>query len=283
MSSDSIRIAIVTDVHHGPHSHTKQEGWDALPVLDEFVAFATREGADLMLDLGDRISDTTRDADLVAEGEVIARLSRFIGPRLHLLGNHDVAMLTAGDNEGMIGQPVGSRSFDLGAVRIIAFQPDVHMIKPTGFRPVAEQDLAWLVDALRSDERPAVIASHLPFSGHAQVGNYYFENNQRFSTYPNHAEVRAAVEGTGRAAMWLSGHVHWTTLTTIQGIHHISLHSLSETFTTTPEAAAAYALLEISGAVFNLTVHGNEPLHVRGPFRPSGDRPWLPPLGPFWS
>lgn len=277
-----MKIALIADIHHGPPSHNKVEGWDVLEVVREFADFANEVGADLLLDLGDRISDTSAEADRVAERDVADALAAFRGPRVHLLGNHDVAKLSPDDNAGLLGQPMGSRVVDLGEVRLIAFQPDVVMTKPVGFAPVAPEHLRWLVEALESDQRPAIIASHLPVSGHAQVGNYYFENAQRFSTYPNHTQVRAAVEATGRAAAWLAGHVHWNTVTTVQGIHHFTLHSASETFTTAPRPAGSYGLLEVRGDALEFTVHGREPIFVRLPLRRSGDQRWIPPLAPWW-
>lgn len=278
-----IKIALIADVHHGPQSHTKVPGWSVLETVREFIEFANRRGADLLLDLGDRISDSTAEADRAAENEVAGILRNFAGPRIHLLGNHDVAKLTAEENAASLGRPAHSATLDLGDLRLIAFQPDVRMVKPLGFAPVADEHIRWLTETLLADERPAIIASHLPFSGHSQTGNYYFENAQQFSTYPNHADVRSAVEATGRAAAWLAGHVHWTTVMTVRGIHHFTLHSVSETFTTTPHAAAAYGLLEIDGDQLELSVFGREPMMVRLPFRRSGDRPWLPALAPWWQ
>jgi hypothetical protein len=55
-----MKIAIITDIHHGPQSHTKEPGWDALQVMRDCIWHAGEQGADLILDLGDRISDTNR-------------------------------------------------------------------------------------------------------------------------------------------------------------------------------------------------------------------------------
>jgi Icc protein len=91
------------------------------------------------------------------------------------------------------------------------------------------------------------------------------------------------VEATGRAAAWLAGHVHWNTVTTVQGIHHLTLHAVGETFTTTPHAASAYGLVEIDGNQLEFTAMGRDPLFVRLPFRASGAQRWLPPLAPWWT
>jgi calcineurin-like phosphoesterase family protein len=275
-----MKIAIITDIHHGPQSHTKEAGWDGLPHLRHFIDRAIERDVDLVLDLGDHISDTDHDADIRAATELADIFKTFPGKRVHILGNHDVNNLSITENEEIFGQSMASSIHDLGEIRMIAWQPDVKIEMGTGFSN-AELHLEWLVDALNADERPAIIATHVPLSGHSQNGNYYFERNAHYSSYPDHAVVRRAVEATGKAAMWLSGHVHWNTVTNVGNVQHVTIQSLSERFTTMPMTAAAFADLEIRDGQFTIDVHGNDPFHARLPFRKSGDRPWLAPMQPF--
>lgn len=275
-----MKIAIITDIHHGPQSHTKEAGWDGLPVLRQFIDRAIAEKADLVLDLGDHISDTTHENDYRVATELADIFKKFPGKRVHILGNHDVNNLNVADNEEIFGQSMASSVHDLGEFRLIAWQPGVKIEMGVGL-PTTEDQLEWLVDALNADKRPAIIATHVPLSGHSQIGNYYFERNAHYSTYPDHAKVRRAVEATGKAALWLSGHVHWNTVTNVGNVQHVTIQSVSERFTTMPMAAAAYADLEIKDGQFTIDVFGNDPFHVRLPFRKSGDRPWLAPLAPF--
>jgi calcineurin-like phosphoesterase family protein len=275
-----MKIAIITDIHHGPQSHTKEAGWNGLPVLQQFIDKATAENVDLVLDLGDHISDTTHADDYRVASEVAEIFKTFPGKRVHVLGNHDVANLSVANNEAIFEQSMASSVTDLGDVRLIAWQPDVKISMGTGFNK-ASTHLDWLVEALNADERPAIIATHVPLSGHSQIGNYYFQRNAQYSTYPDHDIVRAAVEATGKAALWLSGHVHWNTVTNVGNVQHVTIQSLSERFTTMPLTAAAYADLEVTGNQFTIDVHGNDPFHVRLPFRKSGDCPWVTPMQPF--
>lgn len=275
-----MKIAIVTDIHHGPQSHTKASDWNGIPVLEQFVAYAESVGADLLLDLGDHISDTDHDTDVQSASEVAAALAKFSGTRAHVIGNHDVVNLTVQENEAIFAQSMASRVIDLGETRLILWQPGVEISMSVGFPPAAS-GLPWLVDALNQDERPAIIATHVPLSGHSQIGNYYFERNAQYSTYPDHAAVRAAVEATGRAAAWLSGHVHWNTVTNVGNVQHITIQSLSERFTTMPQTAAAYAILTIEDGSLSVEVFGNDPFYARVPFRKSGDQRWVAPLRPF--
>ncbi|KAA3515352.1 MULTISPECIES: metallophosphoesterase family protein [Agrobacterium] len=275
-----MKIAIITDIHHGPQSHTKDAAWNGLPVLQQFIDRATADNVDLVLDLGDHISDTTHADDYRVASEVAEIFKTFPGKRVHVIGNHDVENLSIADNEAIFGQSMASSVTDLGDVRLIAWQPNVKITMGTGFNRASEH-LDWLVEALNADERPAIIATHVPLSGHSQIGNYYFQRNAQYSTYPDHDVVRAAVEVTGKAALWLSGHVHWNTVTNVGNIQHVTIQSLSERFTTMPLTAAAYAALEITGDQFTIDVHGNDPFYARLPFRKSGDRPWVAPMQPF--
>lgn len=275
-----MKIAIITDIHHGPQSHTKEAGWDALKVVRDCIWHAGEQGAELLLDLGDRISDTSRETDRQVTSEVAEVFRTFDGPRYHLLGNHDVNNLTVEDSEEILDQSMQSRIVELGEMRLVLWQPGVKLARGVGF-PEAAPGLPWLVEALEADERPAIIATHVPLSGHSQVGNYYFERNPEYATYPDHRAVLEAVEGTGKAALWLSGHVHWNTLTNVRGLPHLTVQSVSERFTTYPVGAAAFAMLEIADDRFGIEVHGNDPFQARLPFRKSGDRPWMNPLAPF--
>jgi calcineurin-like phosphoesterase family protein len=277
-----MRIAIITDIHHGPKSHNKETGWDSMATMEAFVEQANAIGADMLLDLGDHISDTEHATDVRAATEVADTLSRFQGPRYHIIGNHDVVNLSIADNEDIFGQSMHSQVFDLGLARLILWQPDVNIVLPSGFAPTTEA-LPWLVETLKADSKPAIIATHVPLSGHSQIGNFYFENNHQYSTYPDHASVRRAVEATGNAAIWLAGHVHWNTVTPVGGIHHVTIQSMSERFTTAPASANAFAVLDIADGIADLTVHGNDPFGARMQFRRSGDRPWLAPMGPLGS
>jgi len=271
-----LKIAIVTDIHHGPTSHNKEAGWNSLDALRRVIDCAIEEQVDLLLDLGDHISDTCAEADYIVATEVAELFKTFPCQRVHVMGNHDVANLDVADNEAIYGESMQSRVVDLGVCRLIVWQPRVEITMGIGL-PAAEPSLAWLVAALNADERPAIIATHVPLSGHSQTGNYYFENNPKYASYPDHQRVRQAVEATGKAALWLSGHVHWNTVTQINNLPHITIQSLSERFTTFPKTAESWALLTLTDNELSLEVRGNDPFYVRLPFNRSGDKPWITP------
>ncbi|WP_191058574.1 metallophosphoesterase family protein [Geminicoccus harenae] len=266
------RLCIVSDIHCGPETPTKK-GNRALELLRPFVDYARIMQPDVLLDLGDRITDVDTPTDRRNLVEVAARLGAVRCERIHLLGNHDVGRMSRTENAEILGVPMKSRVVPLDGCRIVVWQPHVR-VEATGLPPAAST-LDWLRTALAASDLPAIVVSHVPVSGQSLLGNYYFGRGSNIATYPDHAEVRRVAEESGKVALWLSGHVHWNSLTIVNGIPHVTIQSLTETFTTPPEPSGAYAELEIAGGMFELTVHGRDPFHLRLPFRPSGERRWL--------
>lgn len=273
----SLRLAIVADIHHGENSFTKM-GSQALPLMAEFRRFVEDAKPDAVIDLGDRISDRDHATDLRLEQEVADAFSAIAAPRFHLCGNHDRDHLSVAENEAILRQPLGHRTIDLGDWRLVLWAADSRIHRPGGFI-LTEADLLWLAATVNAADRPLAIMSHVPLSGHAQTGNYYFERNPEFSTYPGAERARAVLRQARVPVLCLAGHVHWNTLTIVDGIPHLTLQSLTESFTTMPQPAGAWGLLEL-GATIDWTVHGNDPFVAK---LDAADtlRRWMTPLQPF--
>jgi len=272
-----LRLAFVADIHHGANSFTKI-GTAALPLMDEFRRFVTEAQPDAVIDLGDRISDVDHATDLRLELEVAAAFAPIAAPRFHLCGNHDRDHLSVAENEEILGLALGHRTVDLGDWRLVLWAADSQIHRPGGF-VLREADLIWLAATVEAADRPLVVMSHVPVSGHAQIGNYYFERNPASSTYPGAERVRAVLARAKVPMVCIAGHVHWNTLTTVDGIPHLTLQSLTESFTTMPGPAGAFALLEL-GETMAWTVHGTDPFSARIAAAQTLKR-WMTPLQPF--
>ena len=281
-----LKIAVVADIHHGRDAEAKK-GSQALRLMKEFAEFVAEAKPDLVLDLGDRISDEDPETDLSLEEEVSAafRPIRRMAPVFHVCGNHDRDFLSVRQNEAILGQSLDSITLDLGGWRIALFRAETLIRRPGGFS-CPESDLAWLERTIRDADRPLLIASHVPVSGHSQIGNYYFENNPDSATYPREAaRIRAMLRASRVPTAWISGHVHWNTLTTIDGIPHMTQQSLTESFTMAAgagegEACGAYGLLELTKRKILWRVHGADAFRARIPLGQTARR-WHPPLAPF--
>ena len=274
------RIAVVADIHHGRDTVTKR-GTAALGLLDGFVDRVNGGSFDAVIDLGDRISDESAERDARLQQEVAVSFRRLGNkPCHHLIGNHDFAMLSAEENAALLDAPMGTRSAIVGDHRVAFWQPDVSLTPERGFH-LADGDLAALEALLGADDRPTLLVTHVPLSGHAQTGNYYFERNPGHSTYAENADIRRVIAEAPCPLVALAGHVHWNTLTMVDGTAHLTLQSLTETFTT-GEPAGSTAVIEIDGEEFRFVVGGLDRVAVTLPW-PKVKPKWRPPLKAFAS
>jgi predicted phosphodiesterase len=271
----SVRLAIVADIHHGAPSATKR-GDAALSLMDDFARFATSEGATHVLDLGDRISDVDAETDRRLEAEVAEAFRAVQAPVWHLNGNHDRDHLSVAENEEILGQSLGHAVHDLGDWRIALWRADSKIYRGDdhhGFM-LREADLLWLSRTILAADRPLLVVSHVPVSGHSQIGNYYFQNNPASSVYPMAEQARAALAQARVPVVCLAGHVHWNTVTTVDGIPHLTQQSLTESFTTEGAPAGAMGILDL-GETLRWEVAGADPFSFAT--RPRVAR-WTPPM-----
>jgi 3',5'-cyclic-AMP phosphodiesterase len=282
----SVKIAIVTDIHHGKDAEAKK-GTRALPLMEEFAAFVKETKPDLVLDLGDRISDEDPVTDIRLEQEVNDAFApiREAAPVHHICGNHDRDFLTVRQNEAILGQALDHATLDIGGWRIALFRADTLIRRPGGFQ-CAPGDLDWLAETIAAADRPLLIAGHVPVSGHSQIGNYYFERNSEASSYPRDgAPIREILRKSKVPTAWIAGHVHWNTLTTVDGVPHMTQQSLTESFvmsaeTGQGEACGAFGLLELSGQTIDWRVFGHDTFRAVFPVAQTARR-WYPPLPRF--
>lgn len=274
----TLRIATITDIHHGAPSHAKR-GDAAMALLAEFAEWTNAETPDLVLDLGDRISDVDEATDLRLEAEVADAFKAIKAPVYHVNGNHDRDYLSTAQNEEILGQRLQNQLLDCGDWQIALWRADPRITRSEEFYgfTLPESDLLWLSRTMQAAEKPTLVASHVPVSGHSQVGNYWFERNEDVSRYPESPRVRQALAQAGVPVVCIAGHVHWNTVTTVNGIAHLTQQSLTESFTTQGEPAAAWGMLELSDTV-HWQVFGKDPFEAR--LTPKAGR-WTPPLGRF--
>jgi Icc-related predicted phosphoesterase len=269
-----IRIAVVTDIHH--HA---THGKSALHSLADFVAWANTEKPDIVLDLGDRITDVDKQTDMRLQREVAEIFAELDAPVQHLCGNHDRDNLSVGENAEILRTGLDNTVIDLGGWQLAVWRADTKFTyheTNAGF-VLPEADLRWLSQMTQQADKPTLIASHIPFSGHSQIGNYYFERNAEYSTYPQSQRIRAAIAQARVPLACIAGHVHRNTVTTIDGIPHLTQQSLTECFTTGGEPAHAWGFLKL-GSKLEWQVFGNDPFELR--LTPSRKRSPAP-LAPF--
>jgi HAD superfamily hydrolase (TIGR01450 family) len=269
---DPLRLALIGDIHHGPFSEAK-DGPAALRLLEGALDEINALQPALVVDLGDRITETDAAADTARFREVVEGFRRLRIPWVYLPGNHDLVHLSLAACEAMLGVRLRPHSIDLSGWHLVFWQVDCR--QQPGGRLASRADLEWLEADLRSTDLPSVVFTHVPFDDASMVGNYYFAHGVPGGpSYRNSAEIRAVLERTDRAVLVVAGHVHWNHLVTINGIRYVAVQGLTETFTTHPEPAGAWAVLDLSDEGMRLEVRGRDPALLALPFKRREHR-WL--------
>ena len=103
------------------------------------------------------------------------------------------------------------------------------------------------------------------------IGNFYFEKAvPRGAHYVEGAAARDVIERSGNVIACLAGHTHWNARNTIDGVHYITIHSLTESFTTHPYPTGAFGILSIDESL-TVEVFGRDPALHRLPIKPLDD------------
>jgi predicted phosphodiesterase len=256
-----LKIALVTDIHHGPDIGSKK-GTFAKRLFGKFQRWLASSGADVMVDLGDRINDEGVEHDRTRLSEVAQWFKQIRLPRHHIVGNHDIQCLSLAENEALLGAPLCSRSVIVNGWRLLFWAVDSRLSKASGFN-AKPSELAWLRSELKKQKIPTVIFTHAPLGNGSYTGNFYFEKAvpQLAGYSPKQSEkIREIIERSEAVVMCINGHTHWNAYQCIDGIHYLTLPALTELFPTHPKPTAAWSMLELKRGGARLEVFGNLPI-----------------------
>ncbi|MCA3245314.1 MAG: metallophosphoesterase family protein [Tagaea sp.] len=259
-----MRLAVVTDIHHGRVTFVKQ-GPRALGLLEAALRRAREAKVDAVVELGDRISDVDAAADFALESEVGRVFAESGLARHHICGNHDRAHLSADRNAVALNAPLGTRAVELGDIRLAFWEPDVSLSRARGFS-LAPGDLESLRDLLGRSDRRTILFSHAPLSGHSMRGNYWFENNPAHATYAQIDDIRKILAEAPCPLLAIAGHVHWNSVADVDGTTHLTLHSLSDSTFSHPEPSGAFGWLTVEADHVLWRVDGLSPVAMELPF-----------------
>jgi hypothetical protein len=252
-----LRIAIITDIHYGPDRYSKK-GDEAFTLLEGFIGQINSLEIDLVVDLGDRISNADLANDRQHLAKVASAFESLSIERHHLIGNHDVVHLSVEDHEKILDMSMRHHSLDRHGWHLAFWNTSCELHEEQGFL-LEQNDLDWLEADLTATDLPSIVFTHMPVDTGSMVGNYYFERRYAHGEQHRNASLaRDLIERSEKVIAVVSGHVHWNQLHFMDGIPYFSLQSLSETFTTHPHAAGSWGILTL-GNTIELEVFGMLP------------------------
>jgi Icc protein len=253
----NLRLALIADIHHGPDQGTKI-GSAAVPLLRDVLPELKAVNADAVIELGDRINDVDHDADIVLQREVADLFGLAAVKAAHLLGNHDNHQISRAEAENAFQRSFDSTSFDANGFHITIWNAHTHITMERGFH-FADGDLDWLRTDLAGTDLPTVICTHAPLDNGSMAGNYYFERLTQYAGYEAEGPAaREIIERSGKVVLCLAGHTHWNAVNVIDGIPYVTIHSLTESFTTGGKPTGAWGVAEI-GETIDIQIFGRDP------------------------
>lgn len=247
---------LLTDLHAGPVAGTKI-GPHAVSLLDTILYHSTSYQPDLIVDLGDRITSTSKRRDEENTRRIAATFENTSVPREHLPGNHDMKRLSLEESSDFLGSPLSSRTRAFGNYNFVFWSPHL----PSYDRLYTELELEWLQDALRPQN--SVLFTHFPFLATDNADSDRPRHSYRITAEAKNAHRAIdVVTGAGTVRAVISGHVHGNSLNYAGGIPFVTLQSVTEAINGTRRPAGAWALVEL-GDTFTLEVFGLDPVkHV---------------------
>ena len=235
-----VRFGLVADCHYAERDPLIGRDYReaAKRLADAVIAFNTL-GLDFVVELGD-LKDNSGDVagTLSALGRIEAVFAAFDGPRYHVLGNHDMDVLSKEEflarvaNHGF-AQALPRYAFTQGGVRFVVLDDNFNADDSDYCRGnfdwraamVPPDELAWLAGELGRAREPVVVFNH-----------------QRLDTddvlaATNAPAVREILERSGKVVAVFTGHHHDGGFSRINGIPYYTVKGMAEVKNSLAECA----------------------------------------------
>jgi predicted phosphodiesterase len=244
-----VRVGLITDLHHAdkPTKGTRHYR-DTLTKLAEATKRFTADKPDFVVELGDFIdaADSVETEQSYLQ-QVSTVFNSIPGPKHYVLGNHCVDTLTKEEFLGGVGKTESFYSFDAGGFHFVVldscFRSDG---KPYGRKNsswtdanIPAYELDWLRSDLKGTDKSVIVFAHqrLDEAGHHAVKNA--------------ADVRNALESSGKVLAVFQGHSHKNDHQEIGGIHYATLVAMVEG--AGPDSNGYSAMDVLEGGTIRLT------------------------------
>ena len=258
-------LALVTDLHFGPEARfegkLRKLSHHAGALASRFVE-EMNDGVrpDMVVNLGDDIEDESRELDLERYRECQAILRRAKAPLVNVAGNHDTINLKQSDLLSIWGggEERLFYSFDRGGFHFAV----LHTVERKGVDVhVPAAQIVWLSEDLARTKLPSVVLMHHSASEQALEDSFWFARHPHLALAKNRADVRRAIEESGKVRAVFNGHLHRNNLDVIGGIPYVTVQSLIENLDEDAPGrpAAAHAVVRLEERRMVVRVRGNDP------------------------
>jgi Icc protein len=256
-----IKFALVADVHHGPEKEYEgqirklsRHSLNYLSELNAEIENVIRPH--FVVQLGDLIEDGasySEDRDNYLAG--MKHFNGFSVPSLSVIGNHDQVNIEQSQLQRLNNLERLYYSLDIAGLHcVVLFTSTVDHTD----NHISSEQLDWLKDDLARAQQPALVFLHHPLDEQNLSGNVWFEKYPDYCFVEERAEIRQILAESGKVKAVFNGHVHRNNVSTIDGIHYITVQSLVEKVGEPDICSRAYTVAELDGKRLKVKVHGRD-------------------------
>jgi 3',5'-cyclic-AMP phosphodiesterase len=231
-----MKIAFISDVHfekdanmiseqfgeYGTEAYVNILGSQFEDLYPKFVE--KTKDVDLVINLGDAITDEDHDKDKVTLKRCAEILSSHPKPVYHVVGNHDRRYLDNQEMSTALNQADTYFSFDHSGFHHIVLDAKWDEYP---FR-LLNGEMQWLEKDLAKTKLPTIVYVHYPIDETSHLSSYYHKDHPERALLKERAELRSLFESNGNVRLVCFGHTHFYNRSTINGIEYINAPSFSE-------------------------------------------------------
>ena len=247
-----LKFAIITDAHMGPapwYFGANRIMSDETPrVLSELVAKINNEpGVEFVMQLGDLTQESIKapshQQDIQSLEAALQILSKLNKPLHHVIGNHELAVMSQDDLISRSGAPGPYYSFDVGNYKNIVLFSD----SPghTDILISADQ-VKWLEQELNDTDKDVLVFLHHQLAVHSLDDHYWFKGRPDKAFVKNADVVRRILEKSEKVRAVFNGHMHHTHFEEVNNIPYFTIESMVEDFQMNQTPSETYAIVEIT-------------------------------------
>ncbi len=227
-----MKILIISDIHYGKDTNYPQLvskdyissfGSQFEKYLPKFQALITEH--DLVIDLGDLISEENPDVDVALYKKIVSLFGNS-KPVKFVLGNHEVRNVTKDPLLQVIGEEKAYYSFDIGGYHHIILD-SFRNSRQEPCRIDSEQ-INWLKNDLEKTTFSSIVYCHYVLDDQSIENNYYFKNKPDRAFIQNKEEVRKIFEDSKKVVAVFSGHLHFYNQEKINNILYTTTPAFTE-------------------------------------------------------